>query len=466
MQATRLIGCLAVALLAVPIGARAAESEAQRFQQLEERMRVLEDKLAASSATIEAQQELIQRAQPDVAQGVGMDAFFNKLEVSGGVTGSYLYNFNQPGITSGTQPLNQFNKRHNEFSFDAAKFELSKTAAAPGEAGFALDLLYGQNGDILRGASPTISPSGAAATGDSDLDVFVQEAYASYNMGGVTWKLGKFVTLLGYEVLDSYKNPNVTHGLLFTWAIPLYHTGLLATGSLGEGVSWSLGMVDGFNNVIENNDGKAYLGQIAMTQGGLFGSLSAFIGTEGGEGASSAAAQGSVDDWWIFDAILSYSLSDQISFWINADLGTAEDVPLVSSADLTTAAGDEDPEYWGVAVGSKFQMTEKVGFAIRGEYFEDDENVRNTAFGLGGIPFGLGVESADVRLYSLTGTMSYALANNLKLRGEVRWDHADNDVSPASGSSNVGGDIFPKGKNGRLDDESILGIVEVSYIFD
>jgi hypothetical protein len=437
-------------------------------------MRVLEDKLAASSATIEAQQELLQRATPDVSQGSALDAFFSKLEVGGFVTGSYLYNFNQPSIPStgsGTQGLNQFNNRHNEFSFDAAKLEIGKTAANPGEGGFQFEMLYGQNADILRRASPTritdVDGDGTPDTlsvgsfGDSDMGVFVQEAYASYNMSGVTWKLGKFETLLGYEVLDSHKNPNITHGLLFTWAIPLYHTGLLASGNLAEGVTWAVGLTDGFNNVIENNDGKAYLAQLTATSGGLFGALTGFFGTEASEGSSSALTQGSVDDFWIFDGIVSFSPTASTTFWLNADLGTVEDLPLVSSADLVTGAGDDDPEYWGVAVGGKIALSDKLGFAVRGEYLEDDENVRGTAFGLAG------VDGADVELYSLTGTMSYAFTSNLKLRGEVRWDHADNGVDDAV-SPNGGGAVFLKGSStdGNTDDESILGLVEVSYIFD
>jgi hypothetical protein len=470
MQATRRLVCLAFALLAVPIGARAAEDETERFQALEERMRVLEDKLAASSATIEAQQEMLARATPDVAaDGAAFDSFLSKLEVGGFVTGSYLYNFNQPGHPStgaASQPINQFNNRHDEFSFDAAKIEIGKTPGGPGEAGFQFEMLYGQNADILRRGSPTritdVDGDGTAdvisvgAFGDSDMGVFVQEAYASYNLGGVTWKLGKFETLLGYEVLDSYKNPNITHGVLFTWAIPLYHTGLLASGNFSEAVTWSLGLTDGFNNVIENNDGKAIVGQLAFTSGPFFAALNGFFGSEASEGSDSAVTQGSVDDFWIFDGILTFAPSDSMSFWVNADLGTVEDLPLVDSATLAVPVGDDDPEYWGVAVGGKFKITDKLGFALRGEYFEDDDNIRGTAFGL------IGVDGADIEILTATGTLSYAFTQNLLLRGEVRWDQADNSVSSALGGGD--GEIFPEGNH--VDDSSVLGLVEVSYIFD
>lgn len=454
MQATRLIGCLAVALLAVPIGARAAEGESAQLQALEERMRVLEDKLAASSATIEAQQEILQRTTPPVSQGSAMDAFFNKLEVNGAVTGSYLYNFNNPtvpGSGTGTQPLNQFNNRHNEFSLDAAKFELSKTAASPGEAGFALDLLYGQNGDILRRAGDPGNLNAPLGYGVSDDGVFVQEAYATYNLSGVTFKLGKFETLLGYEVLDSYKNPNVTHGLLFTWAIPLYHEGLLATGALMEGVSWSAGLVNGFNNVIENNDGKAFVGQIAATAGPFFGAFNAFYGPETSDNTVSGnpvGQPGTTDDLMILDAVATFNASDTISLWANADYGMQDNQTVAGQV------GDKDADYWGVAVGSKIKFGEKLAFAVRGEYFQDEDALRSSFEGVGP------TDNSDVKAYSATGTLSYMLAQNLMMRGEFRWDHVDDENNTPSGA------IFPDSSATSPDDDSYLGIVEVSYMFD
>jgi hypothetical protein len=455
MRATRLIGCLAVALLAVPIGARAAEDEAQRFKALEERMRVLEDKLAASSATIEAQQELLQRATPAVSQGSSLDAFFNKLEIGGSVTGSYLYNFNNPqtpGPSSVTQPLNQFNSRHNEFSFDAAKLDISKAAANPGEAGFALEMLYGQNGDILRRAADPGNTFSGFGNATSDDGVFIQEAYGAYNLNGITFKLGKFETLMGYEVLDSYKNPNVTHGLLFTWAIPLYHEGLLATGSFAEGFSWSAGIVNGFNNVIENNDAKAFIGQLAATSGPISGSLNVFWGAEASDNTASVSPNGpgSMDPYKIFDAVLNFAATDTISLWANADYGLQKDQAVVGQAN------NKDADYWGLALGGKIKLTDKLGFALRGEYLRDDDALRLGSF----MPAGLPSDNARVKLYSLTGTVSYMLAKDLMMRGEVRWDHADDDLNAPTGA------IFPDSAAASPDDSSVLGIVEVSYMFD
>ena len=83
-------------------------------------------------------------------------------------------------------------------------------------------------------------------------------------------KLGQWETLLGYEVIDSVANRNVTHGLLFTYAIPLVHTGLQASGKIGGSDSafgWAAGYVNGWNNPIDTNDNKGVLGQLSYSSG-------------------------------------------------------------------------------------------------------------------------------------------------------------------------------------------------------
>jgi hypothetical protein len=459
------LGVAFAALLLAPLAARSEEDA--RMRSLEERVRALEDKLEASTATIEAQRQLLEnQATPAVSQGAApaLDAFLTGLDVSGVVTGSYLYNFNSPAFHAGAQPLCQFNCRHDEFSFDAAMFNLGKAAAEPGQAGFQLDLLFGQNADILRDLSPTGGLAlGALGDEDSDVNLFVQEAYASYNLSGVELRLGKWETLMGWEVLPSYLNYNVTHGVLFTWAIPLFHTGFRAGGTLGEtGISWNLGLVDGFNNSIDTNDNKGFVGLVGYQGGPLFTSLSWFVGSEE---PNLGISDNSTDDLTILDFVAKLDLGRAV-LWANADWGKSEDTILLSGIG---PAGEgltdtDDSTYWGVALGTNLQFTEKLSFALRGEYWRDDDNVR----GAEGILFAdalatpfIRVEDADVKIYTLTGTLKYQLTSNAVVRGELRWDKADDDF--------LDGEIFPDGGPRvapDVDDSSLLGIVEVSYVFD
>ncbi len=432
---------LAVAVFG-PSPVLADGDEDPRIEAMEQRLLALEDRLNASEDVIAAQRDLLKaQATPAVSQGGGLDSFLSGLEVGGHVTTSYLYNFNSPRSgPSGAQPLCQFNCNSNEFSLDAAKLEIGKAATNPGDAGFQLDLLFGQNADISRFLSPTHGPlaGGVGVNVDDDFSLFVQQAYVSYNYNGVELKMGNFETLLGWELIDSHKNYNVTHGILFTWTIPLYHTGLMAGGSLGENVGWNLGFVNGFNNTVERNDSKGVLGLISLDEGPFFASLSAYYGADAFQGT--AGQPGSSDDQLILDLVATYTPNDDLTFWLNVDYGEQED------GDPT--GGDAD--WWGIAVGTNVTINDKLSFALRGEYFEDDDNVR-----------GIANAARDFEAYSLTGTLAYKLTDHLTVRTELRYDKADDDRIGGGD-----GEIFPDDSSSGFEDDALYGIVEVSYVFD
>ena len=45
---------------------------------------------------------------------------------------------------------------------------------------------------------------------------------------------GKFVTHMGFEVIESKDNWNYSRGLLFQFAIPYFHTGVRVTGPIND----------------------------------------------------------------------------------------------------------------------------------------------------------------------------------------------------------------------------------------
>lgn len=418
----KLVYAIAAAAWLLP-GARVHADEAlPQALNLESRLLALEDELAATRAQLAAQQRLLQAgaAQAQGGSGAALDGFFESLEIGGHVTGSYLYNFNEPDSNSFSQVLCQFNCNHNEFSIDAVKLEIGKEAASPGEAGFQIDLLYGQNADIFRALSPDGSASDLA-TGAGDVALFVQEAYVAYNWNDITLQLGKWETLLGWELIDSHLNYNVSHGILFTWAIPLFHTGALASGQVSEEIGWAVGVANGFNNSIDDNDQKGVLGQLSYGSGSVFTSVQAFVGheTTGGDG----------DTLRIVDWVLQITPSDDLDSWLNVDWGEVDN------------AGDDD--WWGISGGFNYNLTDRASLALRGEYFEDDGDFR----------FGFGVRETEA--WSATATFGYQLSSNLKARLELR--HDDLDTSPST-------DPFPDGAG--AEDDTDYAIFEMVYVFD
>jgi hypothetical protein len=435
---------------------------------LEARLRAVEDQLAASQATVAAQRELLHVRGAGAAEPSKLSNFLSDLEIGGFVTASYVYNENNPDENTFSQTLCQFNCNHNEFSFDAAKLELGKAASAPGTAGFQFDLLFGQNASILQGLSPdgsgTGQIAGPAADGSSDTELFVQQAYVSYNYNDLVFKFGKWETLLGWEVIDSHKNYNVSHGILFTWAIPLFHTGILASGNFGENFGFALGVANGFNNSVDMGDNKAVLGQVSWKEGPIFSSLSTYIGTLNLPRTKTNGTLVEDDDSTaqIFDWVLQYTPDDDFDTWLNIDYGKAS----LSSNNQVNGGSAGSARWYGASAGAAYQIDERWSLAVRGEWFRDDQGFRfgcpGGTFNCAALPAGF---TPEVNAYSLTGTLGYKLTQNLMARFEVRHDIVD--VDPDRNEFPDDGDPGRTSAAFAPDaDDATYGIFEVSYVFD
>jgi hypothetical protein len=424
-----------------PLVARADAASDARFAAMEQRMSQLEDKLAASEQVVADQAELLKtQATPAVGAGEGsqIDAFLNTVTVGGYVSASFVYNNNNPDNPIYAQAVNQFDLDHNTFTLDGAKLEFGRAAAAPGEAGFQLDLMFGDDGGIL-GAYRFNTPGYA-----SDNFVYVQEMYASYNWNDVVFKFGKWETLLGSEVIDPILNRNVTQGLLFTYAIPLVHTGLMASGKLTEEIGWALAAANGWNNATDTNDNKGVLGQLTYSSGPFTTGLSTYYGSDGYTGfadpANNTVENSNESRALVLDWTATVLATDALTFWWNVDWGMQDDVVFTTGPQ---APGTDNAQWYGVAVGTQYAFNEKTTLAVRGEWFRDSDGYRMF----------LG-ENTDA--YSLTGTLGYKLTPNLLTRLEVRMDEFNTDDSTD--------DVFPQG--GGSADGDLYGIVNVSYIFD
>jgi len=70
--------------------------------------------------------------------------------------------------------------------------------------------------------------------------------------------VGKYVTPMGSEVIESKDNWNYSRGLLFTYAIPFFHFGARAKYTFNDKYSVTGYLANGWNNILDNNSGKMY----------------------------------------------------------------------------------------------------------------------------------------------------------------------------------------------------------------
>jgi hypothetical protein len=451
---TKTLGTMLVVLLAVllaPLEVRADADADDWKTAMEDRMRVMEDKLAASEATIKEQNQLLRsQGTPAVGQGPALDGFLNGLEIGGHITASYIYNFGNPDTNSSQQPLNGFNLNHNTFELDAAKLEIGKPAAEPGSAGFQLDLLLGGNNQILCDYSPSSS--------STDIGVCVQQAYVAYNYDDIVFHFGKWETLLGAEVIDSPYNNHIQHGMAFVFGQPTIHNGLLAKGQLTEQLGWAAAVVNGFDNMTDSGDNKGVLGQLSYEADPLEVSLQFFVGSEG---TRTRLSNGNVigdnnNRTQIYDLVAKYAAGPDTNLWLNLDYGFSEWEPdILPGGPFDNDRSDSDPEWWSFAGGIKQAINEKMSIALRGEYFRDDGGVR-LGLAQGIAPSAIG----DVDVVSATATLAYQLTENLKARVEYRRNMWDSDPDTDVFSNENDPITLPS------DNDQDVGIVEVSYVFD
>jgi hypothetical protein len=168
--------------------------------------------------------------------------WYEKVAMSGYVDTYYQINLN--GI-SGSTAGRVFDNRQNEFSFSGAKVAISSMDEAT-KTGGQLDLLYG--------------PVANAAVGNA-----VEQAFVTFPLGPIAVKLGKMVTHLGYEVIETPANLNYSRPLLFN-QVPFYHVGVMANYSPLEGLGLMAGAMNSNSSEVANDEAKDIAAQITFSK--------------------------------------------------------------------------------------------------------------------------------------------------------------------------------------------------------
>jgi len=333
-----------------------------------------------------------------VLDGVELHAF---------ASSSYTFNFNQPtqrGPNGATNVNRIFDKDHNSFKFDVGELVLLRETPNPGDVGFRTDLTYGFS-------VPEVTVS-TADTGDTQSSQFdLQQGYVSYNApigSGLQLDFGKFITHIGAEVIEGYDgwNYNFSRSFLFGLAIPFTHTGLRASYTINDMIS-VMGMVaNGWDNTVDNNDGKTLGAQIAITP---MDNISILLNWAGGQEATGLnGAAFSNDTTHIFDVVLDVGLTNSTLMQLNFDYG-------IQANGATGGRGDA--KWWGVAGIIRHDYNKWFSINLRGEFFNDLDGTR--AASAAALPAGQGQE-----LWEITVTPEVRINQNMVVRMEYRHDES------------------------------------------
>ena len=336
--------------------------------------------------------------------------------------------------------LRQFDTNADGFNVQAVKIALEKALPDKNEwaAGFRIDTIIGQDATSL----------GDAAFGSSS-DVALEQALVKFRIpigNGLDIYAGKFVTFLGYEVIESPANLNFSRGLLFTNAIPLTHTGVYADYKFNDTVEAKFGVVDGWNNStsLKSSDpaatyafgGKAITGQVNVTAPGKNANIcTSFIyspdSTEpadvnnGGDNGPSAV----FDIWGNWSP--TFVKDSALTLGFNIDFGYSG---AAGSPSGTGVAFQDSNTWWGAALYASYKFNKVFTLSGRAEYLHTDTSIDGPKFGAGFDPTSPFFVPQDEDAYSYTLTASFNIWDNLLTRAEYRIDDLSGSVT---GSNNT-----------------------------
>lgn len=384
--------------------------------ELEKRVRALEKKLEGRERAEGSERGLGQRvAQVEKELQSTRERVSSALgvEVHGFVAGSYNYNFNSPD--SKTNALAVFHPDANTFQLDQFNLRFSRTKEEE-PVGFVANLDFGKVAEVVGGVTNWSNSSATERTNSVEL----REAFLTYKLPvgeGITLTAGKFVTRHGMEIIANYDNhnPNITRSFNFGFGIPFTHTGVMATVPINSLLTVDLGIVNGWDNVVDNNDGKSVHGGISLTPSEVFNLYIAGIyGPEQNNNGHSRRGLTTV--------VLTLKPHEQVTLNGELTYGSEEDAKFTDPTALA--------EWYGGAAYGTVQLTEELQFVLRGEVFDDTDGAR---FALASAPTG-------VTAWAVTPTLAYRLTDGLLWRLEYRHDQADKKIFDHDGNLNRGQD--------------------------
>jgi hypothetical protein len=330
--------------------------------------------------------------------GTSLATLLGSTTLSGFVDGYYQQSFENP--TTRTNGLRTFDALTNQFGLNLIELVVDKPAAENSRTGYHVALGFGQAMNVVNGADP----------GGLAFSQYLKEGYFSYlaPIGkGLQVDFGKFVTPAGAEVIESKDNWNYSRGLLFDFAIPFFHYGMRAKYAFNDKVSLTGYLVNGWNNVVENNTGKTYGMSLAWNPNKKWGFTENYLA--GPEGVNNN------QNWrQLADTVVTYSPTAKLSLMANYDYGRG---------DRITAA--TKPVWWsGFAGYLKYAINSQYTFATRYEYYDDHNGFTTGIPATATTPF----IPTPQHLNGVTGTFERTIANHIISRFEYRRDMSNQPV--------------------------------------
>ena len=341
-----------------------AKTTQQQLDDLQKEMDAIQQQIAALKAAQQAQPSIqnasyvqTPAAAPAAdANKVTLAGLLGPMTISGLVDTYYGYNSNRP--LNNVSGLRFFDGQTDGFGLNMAEFIVDKAPDAnsnDGRFGYHVAAGYGQAAAVINSSDNTTDLS----------NFYLKEAYGEYlaPIGkGLTIQVGKFVTPIGNEVIETSGDWNYSRSILFYYAIPYFHFGANAKYAFNPKFSTTFYLVNGWNNsAIFRNLGAGSSGQssgltygtsIAYTPNAKWSVTENYfagpvVGLE--ENVPSTPNFVFATDWkQLSDTVIAYTPNTKWAFAINGDYGFGPKTHTYSPATGFSQLGPKD-KWWGAA---------------------------------------------------------------------------------------------------------------------
>jgi hypothetical protein len=395
------------------------------------------------------------------------------------VEASYTQNFNNP--STNLNSLRIFDTQANSFVPQVAQIVFERTAVASGSAldrvGFRARLNFGAQSRFSR-ARTNFQP------GTDNNEVDFQELYGEYIApigNGLKIQAGKINTLIGYEGINSWDNPNFSRTFMFGLSQAFTTTGVRFTYPFASWGTAAIGLINGWDNVEDNNRGKSFEWKVDLTPHEMFGI--AFFGSYGPEQSNGNAIFGNAATGSCISGTTGCDPTAKrtVVGSIITIKPTTKDTLIIepyygNEGNATTNPGQPSQNSRWNGLVTYFihdfndqQLPHAFSFRARGEIWEDAGGARSCVGGNnfnGGTNVCAGVPGGFVSggglfntatgggviqtLWEGTFTLQYKPAPSLITRAEFRYDKSDQNV-------------FLRGTQG-INNQQTLGF-QVIYLF-
>jgi hypothetical protein len=341
--------------------------------------------------------------------------FFKGLKFRGWIDVYFEGNFNDPkrSVVEANQNLSvlksrdltiegrTFDVHDRSFSLSLVELEVEKVPGVGG-VGFKIDLAFGDTQDII--VDSIKAASGGSSV--SDFDRYIQHASISYvaPIGrGLRLDLGKFVTHIGGESIESIKNHNYSRAFFFTYALPFQDMGLRVHYDWTDAIYTEFYVLNGWNVTSDNNKAKTFGPSVGWAPSPQFSvTVNYLVGNE----------QTDNDKQFknlrhLFDAQVNYSPIEPLNLHLNLDYAWE---------DGALNGRTKDAQWGGITGWVRYKVTDVLEPVLRVEYYRDDDG------------FTTGLRQS---LVGVTATINYKIGiskfGNILVRPEYRFDHSNED---------------------------------------